>query len=402
MLLHYEQPTPPHGPATLVQDAMFLDRDRTFESGASLIARYSGRAVALSELRMPTGRRPAALRLNQRHKDKLSPSARSSGSPVRSPARLLSPHKGLESLIQGVSDTLQKRAEGWKVPKVVREAVGEVRRNMNNLPSGTASPRNSFDVQQVPPIEPSEGLPGLENLRRRLSAFEKRNVALAKMIGDALEELRTQKQFLNPNQASATEESFNIALAKIQFVQVYLVDSEIPIPAEPHFATREDGEGQSESQSEIVKTNESEVPVSTEGSRTSAVATQQTDATPDTSSTSSEAVNRSSAGRAELVDAGARPSAYPKETDERSLQQSTGRPQQSRPTLAQSPLSWILGEGQHRSEFVSSSTPPPEQRRDSVPKLRPKHLFPDGKDVEDRNGSNSEGDGFTMSSLRGS
>jgi TBC1 domain family member 5 len=399
LLLHYEPPLPPNGPATLVQDAILLDRNRSFESGASLIAYYSGRAVALSEPRMLTGRRPPSLQLNRRHKDKLSPAARDSGSPARSPARLLSPPKGLENLFHGVSDTLQKRTEGWKVPRVVRGAVGEVRRNMNNLPTGTASPRNSLDVEQLPPLHRSEVLlaQGAENLKRRLSALEKRNAALARMIGNALQELRMQKQSFDPKQGSVTEESFNIALAKIQFVQVYLADSDIPIPGDDGIAAGKPLEGQVG----MPGTNGSGVPILLEGSGALVTAMHHADAVPSTSSTSSEAVDSISGIRVKTDDADAGALHHEKEIEDKRLKRSIGLPLQPRPALAQSPLSWILGEGQHRSDFVSSSTPPPEQRRDSVPKVRPKHLFPDGKDDEGRNGSEGEGDGFTMSRLRG-
>ena len=399
MLLHYESPRPPNGPATLVQDAIFLDRNRTVQAGASLVAHYSGRTFASSKHRVPTGRGPAALQLNRRHKRGVSAASGESASPARSPALFLSPQRGLENLFQEVSDTLQKRTERWKVPRVVREAVGEVRRNMSNLPSGTASPRTSLDAEKAPMFQQSEAPQTMDDLRKRLLAFEKRNEVLARLIGDALEELRTLNQSFDPQQATVAEESFNTALAKIQFVQVHLADSGISIPREDGIATEETG---SEGHSEVIVANESGVPVLREGSDALDVSAQDADAVPDTSSTSPEAVNNITGIRVKADDV-KEGHLYPtKEVDDGMLKRSTHSSPQPRPGLAQSPLSWMLGEGRHRSDFVSSSTPPPEQRRDIVPKTRPKHIFQDGKDGNSRNGTESEDDGFTMSSLRGS
>lgn len=230
MLLHYEPPLPPSGPATLVQDAGFLQRNRTFEGGATLIARYSGLMVGIPEQRLRPARRPPALQLSQRRNKNLSPAIRSSGSPARSPLRFLSPQKGLENLFQEVSGNLQKRTEGWKVAKAVQAAASEVRRNMDNLQSGTASPRNSLDATQAPPSERSAKPETGDNLRQKLSMLERRNQALARMLADALEEIRAYRESSDAKEATVLESTFNTALAKMQFVQVYLADSEIPIP----------------------------------------------------------------------------------------------------------------------------------------------------------------------------
>jgi hypothetical protein len=59
----------------------------------------------------------------------------------------------------------------------------------------------------------------------------------------------------------------------------------------------------------------------------------------------------------------------------------------------------MLGEGRHRSSFVSSASEPPEQRRGSDPKSKPKPAVAGEKEVAAQ-ATESE-DGFTMSSLRG-
>ncbi|KAF7510596.1 hypothetical protein GJ744_006208 [Endocarpon pusillum] len=398
LLLHYEPPTPPHGPATLVQDAIFLERNRTFEGGTYLISRYSGLEAALPEQQLPPVKRPPALQLNQRHKKNLNTHSRSSGSPGRSPARFLSPQKGLESLFQEVSGSLQKRTEGWNISKTVRAAAGEVRRNVNNFHAEAKSPRNSLDITPVPPPQESTEQDANEGLRNRLSMFEKRNKALARMLADALEELRSQKESSIREQATVAESSFNIALAKMQFVQVYLADCEIPIPGQEALVN----ECSHESQPRMTEMNHSGRGLLPEDPDELAGVTEQENAASNRPSTSLKATsgNADSSSRDEGADAKA--IIQVEEPHKANVETSKLSSPKPRPPLAQSPLSWILGEGQHRSDFVSSSTPPPEQRRDSIPKVKPKRLFPDVKDSEGRNGSESEDDGFTMSSLHGS
>jgi TBC1 domain family member 5 len=394
LLLHYEPPLPPNDPATLVEDAIFLDRNRTIEGGATLIARYSGLTVDVHEQRPAAARRPPALQLSQRHRKNLSPAFRNSGSPGRSPTRFLSRQKGLETLFQEVSGNLQKRTEGWNVSKAVRAAAGEVRRNVNNFQSGTTSPRNSLDATQAP-SQSSTGQETEEELRRRLSTLEKRNKALSRMLADALEELRAQK---GRELAMVAESSFNTALAKMQFVQVYLADSDITIPGQDGLLLGETTEGQPQ----MVVTSDSGPALLTQRSKGPIVATQQQeDAIADRLSTPPVVVAKKPNTGAR-VEGTERPIVTrSKEGGDGRLTPSTLSSPQPRPPLAQSPLSWMLGEGRHRSDFVSSSTPPPEQRRDSVPKVKPKRLFADEKDAEGKNGSESEDDGFTMRSLHG-
>lgn len=347
---------------------------------------------------LPSVKRPPALQLNQRHKKNLNAHSRSSDSPGRSPARFLSPQKGLESLFQEVSGSLQKRAEGWNISKTVRAAAGEVRRNVNNFQSGATSPRNSLDSPTAPLPQQSIEQETNEGLRTRLSMFEKRNEALARMLVDALEELRSQKESSIREQDIVAESSFNIALAKIQFVQVYLADSEIPIPRQEALIN----EGSHESQARMAEASDpgpSRVP---QNPNALALPTRHGTAASATPSTSVIVISGNIDSSSRDNSADARAICQAEDRHKANVESSKLSSPKPRPPLAQSPLSWILGEGKHRSDFVSSSTPPPEQRRDSIPKVKPKRLFPDVKDGEGRNGSESEDDGFTMSSLHGS
>ncbi|KKY21005.1 putative tbc domain [Phaeomoniella chlamydospora] len=210
-----------------------------------------------------------------------------------------------------------------------------------------------------------------EEIKKRVKYLEDRNKALGKMLSDALEELRLIQAHDSETNQTPTENSLNIALAKIQFVQVYLEDSEIPIP--PPVPVKET------SQQQII-----EAPLDQKASPLEQVAT----------NTAAEEVPTTLPSVPLKTMINETESQYPA-SDISSIPP-------PRPSLAQSSFSWMLGEDRHRSSFVSSVTVPPEQRRDSDAKNRPKQLFADTKKEEGRKESeSSEDNGFTMSSLRG-
>jgi hypothetical protein len=60
----------------------------------------------------------------------------------------------------------------------------------------------------------------------------------------------------------------------------------------------------------------------------------------------------------------------------------------------------MVGEGCHRSSFVSSASVPPEERRGSDPKSKPKQAVVGEREIVAKE-PESEDNGFTMSSLRG-
>jgi TBC1 domain family protein 5 len=70
----------------------------------------------------------------------------------------------------------------------------------------------------------------------------------------------------------------------------------------------------------------------------------------------------------------------------------------SRPSLAESEFSWMLGDHAHRSSFVSSASVPPDQSRRSESSSRPSPLFGEGRE-DGRKGRGDEDDGLALSSL---
>jgi len=214
----------------IVKDAVQLAKRRTTEAGADITQLRTGRRQYTNPLAIeePVVRAstPTQARTHRRLKS-------SQISPSSSPARFATPQRQLESLFNNVSSNFQKGAEGWSVQnvsKALRGAVGEVRRNVEHLQAGTAPSRTSIDTLRNS-TEDDAAIPSsiAHDLANQLRKLEDRNKALAKMLETAQESLRKWKSDSSNHNAQG-EDAFNTALARIQFVSVYLTDSDIPIP----------------------------------------------------------------------------------------------------------------------------------------------------------------------------
>ena len=364
-------------PRSLVRDALVLDRQQNDLAAADLVERYSG---LRPKVRANSDAFNANLRVEHTPVRKMrTPQHRSS--PAASPARFASSQKQLETIFQQVSGGIQSRTEGWNVSKAVRGAVGEVKRNMNNF-QPTHSRQSSRDIISPGSGTSKQGVAAdMQRLQRRLSDLDARNKAMAKMLDTALEELRSSRTSKS-EEATGGEEAFNIALAKIQFVSVYMSDSEIPIPP-----------------ADVTINNEKEPPPEAVITTIPEVSKQQkadpeeepslkaaTETIPDTNSSQHAARLARQPPKISLGPAASLHKPDPP----------------TRPTLAESAFSFMLGENQHRSGFVSSiAEPPSEQRRGSDANTAPKQLRAEDKAGKERKGSASKDDGFTMTSIRG-
>ena len=224
------------------------------------------------------------------------------------------------------------------------------------------------------------GPQGGESLLQRIHDLEERNKALAKMLDGALESLRSVK-FNEPEAKNDAEASFNISLAKIQFVSVYLSDSEIPIPPEePEI-----------SHVEALDRTEKQTPVTENVQDVVAAKFEQPTEVPIAAPVPNTKMNPAP-GRKPLAEV--TPQHEPR--------------RQQRPSLAESSFSFMLGEGRHRSSFVSGVADLPEQTRveqsrQADSRSRVKTIAAESKKERQREhrGSESEDDGFTLTSLQG-
>lgn len=385
LLLHYSLPPSSGGSAGLVKDGVYLDANRSFEAGATLIRRYSNRTPDPKTRLQPNwvkrGSPNSAVKSRGNGRSRHQPAA--APSPSRLSARFLSQQKGLEALFQEVSGEVQRRTEGWSIARAVKGAVGEVRRNVQNLQPETRVLGTRDDQDGSPNRNQEVDTNSRHILTQRVQELEDRNKALARMLGTTLESLRVYKQNPTEGNSGTEEENFNIILAKLQFVQVYLADPEIPIPAE------EPQRGHNNEDDEVrAILPESAPPVTEKPS----LAEEEHKPAPIAPDSPNPAVQLQPAMPVQKTRLREKEKAIPR----------TDLPprRQQRPSLADSSFSFMLGEGRRRSSFVSSASEPPEQRRGSDPKSKPKPAVAGEKEVAAQ-ATESEEDGFTMSSLRG-
>ena len=363
-------------------DAVFLNRNRSSEAGATVIKRHSGRSPGTKAGKQSgyEKRGSAILASNARPQERSQRQSAVDSSPNRLSAKFSSQQRGLETLFQEVSGEVQRRTEGWSLARAVKGAVGEVRRNVQNLQPEAGGPPIRKGLNTLPSGIPEVDTGSFQILTQRVQELEDRNKILAKMLGTVLDSLREGKQSATDKDSEAEDENYNVTLAKLQFVQVYLADPEIPIPAEDSR-----GEPSNDTKDSIHES----VPPDTE------------------KPVLAEMVE----GAIPIAPESPKPAVLLQETTpvqntkvmekEKAVPRTDLRPRrQQRPSLAESSFSFMLGEGRHRSSFVSSASAPPEQRRGSDPKTKPKQAVSVDKEVVVK-GIQREDDGFTMSSLRG-
>ncbi|PGH33172.1 hypothetical protein GX50_04014 [[Emmonsia] crescens] len=372
LLLRYPTPSP-YKPVTFVEDGLFLEKHLNCEGASLLIQKYSGKAPDPNKQYKPPSQ-IAVPRFPPRRKKKptnreLSNAPSDIPSPSVSPAR--NHQRRLDSLFQDVSEGLHRRTEGWGVTKVVRDAMVEARRNIQNIQSSasTPAPRRTESPRHESPSPPPINFSTARELNSRISALESRNQTLAGMLGEAINELRTQHE--EPSKSKA--EAIDLALAKIQLVQVYLEDPTMPIAEERKSTMQATGRARS---SDLIFKE----PVT----KTTTVAGKE---------------NNTPNGEREAEKK--KPSLQPLPESRVAEVANLVKPVPLRPgpatraPLAESPYSWMLGDSKQRSGFVTSVSAPPEQSRSAGT------LFGDNRGDGRRNATVDEEDGVVLNSLRG-
>jgi TBC1 domain family protein 5 len=221
LLLRYPSPEAPYLPPTFVEDAVLLKSRLSVETGHQLISQYSGRAPRRISTTVERPSTPISSR-----EDSMSRSPRFS-SPFGSPAS-----STLESVFQDVARGVLTRGS-----QAVRDAMGEVRRNVQTFQPG----RNSPLTKSLPGTGTAVGHRTKRsdasstiaaNVLRRINALEERNKQLAKMLEAAVSDLWEYQKSLEQEKNNSVNslESLSIAIAKVQFVQAYLSDSSLLLP----------------------------------------------------------------------------------------------------------------------------------------------------------------------------
>ena len=335
ILLRYPSPEP-HSPQAFVQDALYLEQNPTAERGGFLIAKYSGRPPESPLTHSRSLVRPAMTsRLWEEFKRRSE-----STSPISASAR--NSPKSLETLLQDVSQGIQRRTEAWGVAKAVRGAVTEARRNMPTMNYDAAS-RLGATRSEPSSTAAQESTTAELGLQTRLDRLQERNQELASTLSEALKDLREQLGSRDDSGASPNE-SVKGALDRIESVKKCLADSIVPAAASANSNAPRPDVARSDSP-------QSPAPVTDP-------------AHPPKSPSVSEPLPRSppvvnmpnlSTGRATK-----RPDA---QTDGL-VSSGRERPRSVvRPSLSDAGFSWMLGGNRTLSTFVSPASVPPEQTR---------------------------------------
>ncbi|TEA13334.1 TBC1 domain family member 5 [Colletotrichum sidae] len=213
LLLKYPAPEGTHGPYTFVDDAVYLRTHLSAAGGASLILKYTGRmpntTPSADNSRPSTPMGQAFSSLKQRTKG--------SHSPMPSPGRFIQQQGGIEALFQGAAKGMMERSEKFGINQAVRDAMGEIKRNMQGLNEVRYSPRMARQLL------------GDESAASAVAALEKRNKLLATMLDETVTSLRSVATS-DLDDKVKTLELVEVAAAKVQFVKVYLEDPTIEVP----------------------------------------------------------------------------------------------------------------------------------------------------------------------------
>lgn len=345
MLLRYPSPHP-HSPQTFVHDALSLRRDPTAERGSLIISKYSGSPPDLSKRRSQSSMRPTATRRVYPRSDLMDRSE--SSSPARTPGGNVP--RGFEGLLQDVSEGIQRRTETWGVAKAVRGAVTDARKNMHTMQWERPRATRPEDVS----IAPRDGNwaygsnAASDDLKTRIDLLEERNSVLAKMLGQAVHDLRAD---MGKTEDTKANDAMKQALTRVESVQICMEDSSIPL----EFTDTHSSGGTTNPKERAKEEGQGEQPSTSETSRQRENQTQTSKPRPDSGSAP------------------------------------TGS--NVRPSLAESEFSWMLGRDRNASSFASSASLPPEQTRH-----RAKPLFGNGEEDQRRGSAESD---VAMNSLRG-
>ncbi|MCJ1244124.1 hypothetical protein MMC30_001322 [Trapelia coarctata] len=416
LLLRYPAPPDTQGPSTFVSDALHLSKNLSLDGGSYIISKYSGRPTLNASQRTSDSYR----RSRTRKPTSATPdNSMRRKSPIRSPARFLQEQGGIEGILQEAAKGVYSRGEKWGVGKALRGAV-------QGLQSGSSSPRRSplagvrWSLDDGKQVSSND-----EQLTARIEALETRNKALAKMLEGAIEDLVIQEKAFAKEKEEAAANALGLAIAKTQFVQVYLEDSSMPLVSE---APAQEVDKRPKTSPEPVITIQSplakkvaavlegissQTEPKSPGSTTSKTIEVRSDATDEPTLSSPSAIPKiEEPAPTPTPDTPVDPPPpKPKPVKEKPLPSPFHQP---RPSLAQSSFSWMLGPDQRKSSFVSASPFPPEKKRESATRGKVGFLFGEEEDEghgsgntkakakeKDGDGGEGEGDVYTLGTLRG-
>ncbi|KAI1457679.1 RabGAP/TBC [Annulohypoxylon moriforme] len=212
LLLRYPPPQSSHGPHTFVADAVYLRDHLGPVGGSTLIAKYTGKPP--SPLGTDSGAStPKSSASNIRRK------LAGARSPL-SPSRFKPPQASMEALFQGAAKNVLERGEKLGINQAVRDAMVEIRRNVQEAKSSMKASRELF-------VEPGPN----NTAARAVAMFDRRNRRLGALLDEPISSLKNLSDS-DLEDKQKVRDALEIAAARVQFIKIYLEDSTIALPDE--------------------------------------------------------------------------------------------------------------------------------------------------------------------------
>lgn len=222
LMLRYPTPPPPHGPHTFVDDAMYLKGHFDAAGGVALISKYTGKSPASTPAPTPvpsTTPTPSFHKFSSFRQRTLGPK-----SPLSS-ARILQHPGGVEALLQGAAKNVREKGEKLGITQAVRDAMGEIRRNVQGFQEARNSTRGSRRLSV------SNGSSPLTHALT-ITLMERRNRRLASMLEESIIELQLLTAPDTQKDRAAQIQTVEVATARIQFVKACLEDPSLILSEE--------------------------------------------------------------------------------------------------------------------------------------------------------------------------
>ncbi|KAF2237175.1 RabGAP/TBC [Viridothelium virens] len=246
LLLRYPEPSDAQGARTFVSDAIFLKSHFHSDGGSHIVHKHTGRHLPLVSQAGTVSASPDIPVFTVSKRSRSPPkTAKRSSQPVG--------QVGLEGLLQDAARGVFKRGEKWGVNQAVRDAVGEVRKNVQGLQAARGSPRGKSS-------ESTEASKNPEKLLRKISRLEERNRTLAKMLEGAVAELWNHQKSVTETKESEGDSvnALSMAIARVQFVQVYLEDSSMKLPEDDTQIAKPPSDKEPPNQTDVAQQNSAE------------------------------------------------------------------------------------------------------------------------------------------------
>lgn len=230
-LLRYPETDKEFPAQSLGLDALYLKTHMNTEGGSYLVLKYTGRPL----LRADRPATPPALQRNITTFSGINAIRSRTG---LSPTRSNRQSRNIENVLQSTAKNIFAQGEKLGIGKAVRNAVEEVQKKAQEI-------RDS----QTPP--PSIRRPADNMLAERVKELEDRNAKLAALLSGAVTELWDYQKLVTEDDKATgrvrqeeSVEKLSTAVAKVQFVQVYLSEPGLSLPDEEqssdHSATQDD------------------------------------------------------------------------------------------------------------------------------------------------------------------